>query len=77
MSKIWLQNGTKISNTSSHVLLDHFYTFGLLLKSPGMKKIVVKEMAPLWPTFACAESTQVDLAKKQQYLEGTMSTSTF
>ena len=30
-SKIWLQNGTKNNNTSSHMLLDQCYAFGLLL----------------------------------------------
>ena len=29
--KNWLQNGTKINNASSHMLLDHFHVFGLLL----------------------------------------------
>ena len=30
-SKIWLWNGTKSNNTTSHMLLDHYYAFGLLL----------------------------------------------
>ena len=30
-SKIWLRNGTKNNNTSSHMFLDHCYAFGLLL----------------------------------------------
>ena len=30
-SKIWLWNGTKNNNTSSHVLLDHCYAFSLSL----------------------------------------------
>ena len=30
-SKIWLRNGTKSINTSSHMLLDHCYAFGLSL----------------------------------------------
>ena len=29
--KTWLQNGTKNNNTSSNMLLDHCYAFGLSL----------------------------------------------
>ena len=31
VSKIWLRNGTKNNNTSSHMLLDHCYAFDLSL----------------------------------------------
>ena len=30
-SNIWLQNGIKNKNASSHMLLDHYHALGLLL----------------------------------------------
>ena len=38
-----LLNGTKINNTSSHMLLDHCYAFSLLLKPCDLKRKVVKK----------------------------------
>ena len=37
-SKIWLRNGTKNNNTSSNMLVDHCYAFGLSLYPSGLKK---------------------------------------
>ena len=45
-SKIWLRNGTKNNNTSSHILLDHCYPFGLSLKPSGLKKKFLEEGDP-------------------------------
>ena len=45
-SKIWLRNGTKSNNISSHMLLDHCYAFGLSLKPSGLKKKFVEEGDP-------------------------------
>ena len=39
VSKIWRPNETKNNNTSSQMLLDHCYAFGLLLHFSGLKKI--------------------------------------
>ena len=51
--KIWLRNGTKNNNTSSHMLLDHCYAFGLLLWPSGLKKFF-EEGDPKWPVLAPA-----------------------
>ena len=51
-SKIWLRNGTKNNNTSSHMLLDHCYPFGLSLLPSGLKKKFYEEGDPrdiFWP----------------------------
>ena len=45
-SKIWLRNGTKNNNTSSHMLLDHCYAFGLILLPSGKKKKFLEEENP-------------------------------
>ena len=41
--KNWLRNGTKNNNTSSHMLLDHCYTFGLLLWTSSLKRHFLEE----------------------------------
>ena len=50
-SKIWLRNGTKYNNTSSHMLLDHCYVFGLSLKLSGLKKKFLRKGTPV--TYFC------------------------
>ena len=40
VSNIWLRNGAKNNNTSSHMLLDHCYAFGLLLYPSGLKSFL-------------------------------------
>ena len=40
MSNIWLPNGTKNNNTSTHMLLDHCYAFGLSMKPSVLKKFL-------------------------------------
>ena len=68
-SKIWLWNGTKNNNTSSHMFLDHFYAFGFLLLPSGLKKKFPEEGDPLWPIFAPPWIRPwTDLAEKQQHL---------
>ena len=50
-SKIWLRKGTKNNNTTSHMVLNHCYPFGLSLKPSGLKKFL-EEGDPLWPILA-------------------------
>ena len=45
--KKWLRNGTKNNNTSFHMLLDHCYTFGLLLYPSSLKKHLLEEGDPV------------------------------
>ena len=52
VSKTRLRNGTKTSNTSSHILLNHCYTFCLLLYTSILKKKSLPEAAPHWPIMA-------------------------
>ena len=70
--RIWPKN----NNTSSHMLLDHFCAFGLLLWPSALKKKFLKAGYPPRPTFAPPWIRPLaDLAEKQQHLCGTMSTS--
>ena len=55
-SKIWLLNGTKNNNTSTHMLLDHCYAFGLSLWLSGLKKFL-KEGDPCDLFLPCPGST--------------------
>ena len=68
-SKIWLRNGTKSNNTTSHMLLDHCYEFRLLLYPSSLKKKFVEEGDPAWPILAPPLIRPWgDLAEKQQHL---------
>ena len=46
-SKIWLRNGTKNNKTSSHMLQDHCYPFGLSLWPSSLKKKFLEEGPPV------------------------------
>ena len=71
VSKIWLRNGAKDNNTSSHMLLGHFCLFGLLLCSSGLKKKYKKSGYLPRPTSAPPWICPLtDLAVKQQHLCG-------
>ena len=39
--------GTKYNNTSSHMLINHCFAFGLLMYPSGLKKKFVEEGGPL------------------------------
>ena len=67
--KIWLQNGTKNNNTSSHMLLDHCYAFGLSLYIDfrSEEEVSWRTVTP-WHVFATPWIRPwVDLAEKQQH----------
>ena len=67
MSKTRHQNGTKKknNNTSSQMLLDHCYTFGLLLWPSNSEEVVLWRRALIDLLWPCTGSTNcADLAQK-------------
>ena len=68
MSKTRHQNGTKKNNnTSSQMLLDHCYTFGLLLWPSNSEEVVLWRRALIDLLWPCPGSTTVRIWPKSQY----------
>ena len=76
MSKTRHQNGNKKNNnTSSQMLLDHCYTFGLLLWPSNSEEVVPLEKGPHWPIMAlpwihhCADLAQqsIQMCRSHEY----------
>ena len=75
MSKTRHQIGEKNNNTSSQMLFDHCYTFGLLLWPSNSAEVVLWRRALLDLLWPCLGSTTVRIMPKSQYkCAGIMST---
>ena len=76
MSKTRHQNGTKKNNnTSSQMLLDHCYTFCLLLWPSNSEEVVLWRRALIDLLWPCPGSTAGQIWSKSQYkCAGVMST---
>ena len=75
MSKTRHHNGKKNNNTSSQMLLDHCYTFGLLLWPSNSEEVVLWRRALIDLLWPCPGSTTVRIWPNSQYkCAGVMST---